>query len=180
MIGHRTSKLEWSKWFTLLLQWFEIVAPFHTQISSNFLKTRETRYQLLYSPDEYDCVLTRVFLIVLPRWKRPGLILVAQWATNRTSTQLLGRIAGTDCKDAAYCYRCVVVCVCLLDITMSCAETDELIEMSFGVWTGRLRLAQGTTVPPEKRHIGGTPCNAVFRHNSLTTCLLGQHLHGDS
>jgi len=59
---------------------------------------------------------------------------------------------------------------------MSCAETDELIEMSFGVWTGRLRLAQGTTVPPEKRHIGGTPCNAVFRHNSLTTCLLGQHL----
>jgi len=36
--------------------------------------------------------------------------------------ELLDRIACTDCKDVAYCYRCFVVCVhaCLLDITMSC------------------------------------------------------------
>ena len=27
------------------------------------------------------------------------------------------------------------LCVCLLDITMSCAKTSEPIEMPFGVWT---------------------------------------------
>jgi len=31
--------------------------------------------------------------------------------------------------------------VCLLDITLSCAKTAELIRMPFGVWT---RVAQGT------------------------------------
>ena len=41
----------------------------------------------------------------------------------------LGRIARTECTDAAYCYRCFVVCVCLLHIAMICAETDELIEV---------------------------------------------------
>jgi len=43
-----------------------------------------------------------------------------------------------ECKDAAYCYRCSVVCdcvCCLLDMTMNCAtaKTAELIEVLFGV-----------------------------------------------
>jgi len=45
----------------------------------------------------------------------------------------LGRIACTQCTDAAYCYRCSVVCV--LVATMSYAETAEAIEVSFGVWS---------------------------------------------
>jgi len=56
-------------------------------------------------------------------------------------TILPGRIAYTGCKNAACCYRCSVVCVCLclsvclLDTTVSPAKTDEPIEMLFGLWT---------------------------------------------
>jgi len=35
----------------------------------------------------------------------------------------------------------VCLCVCLLDITVSCAKTDERINMLFGLWT---RVAQET------------------------------------
>ena len=73
---------------------------------------------------------------------------------------LLGRIAcrPTQCIDAAYCYRCNVVCVCVCVrlvtavTTVSCAKTDEPIEMLFGVWTwvglrnytfGGARIPQG-------------------------------------
>jgi len=45
---------------------------------------------------------------------------------------LLSHIMCTECKDVACCYWCSVVCVCLLDIIMSCAKMDELIEMPFG------------------------------------------------
>ena len=34
-----------------------------------------------------------------------------------------------------YCYRCGVVCVCLLVTTVSCADTDKPIEVLFSVWT---------------------------------------------
>jgi len=57
---------------------------------------------------------------------------------------VLGRIACTGFKDAAYCYRRSVVClcvclfvrlsVCLLGITMCCAKTAKPIDM-FAVWT---------------------------------------------
>ena len=54
------------------------------------------------------------------------------------------RIACTACNDAAYCYRCSVVCVSvsLLDITVSCAMMAEQIEVPFGCGLG---LARGTT-----------------------------------
>jgi len=44
---------------------------------------------------------------------------------------LLGRIARTNRKDAASCYTCSVVCVCVLTAT----KTTELIEMTYGLWT---------------------------------------------
>jgi len=53
----------------------------------------------------------------------------------------------------AYCYRCSVVCVsvCLLDITMSCAETDEPIDMPFvsWIWMGlkNHQLLSGARIP---------------------------------
>ena len=48
--------------------------------------------------------------------------------------RLLRCITCTECKDAAYCYWCSVVCVhvCLLVTTMSCAKTIEIL---FGMWT---------------------------------------------
>jgi len=52
---------------------------------------------------------------------------------------LLRRIACRQRKDAAYCYHCSVVsvclCVCLLDTTMSPTKTTEPIELLFVVWT---------------------------------------------
>jgi len=48
-------------------------------------------------------------------------------------------MASTECVDAAYCYRCSVVCVsacvCLMDTTVSCANMAEPIEVLFGIWT---------------------------------------------
>ena len=56
-----------------------------------------------------------------------------------TALLLLGRIACAECKDAAYCYRCsvvrVCVCVCLVQPTVSHTKAAEPIEMSFGLWT---------------------------------------------
>jgi len=49
----------------------------------------------------------------------------------------------------------VCLYVCLSVTTISCAKTDEPIEMLFGVWT---------------RVFGGAPCDAAFHRNSLTTC----------
>jgi len=52
---------------------------------------------------------------------------------------LIGCIACTDCKDAAYCCRrsvvCVRVCVCLLDRTVSRTKAAEPIEVPFGIRT---------------------------------------------
>ena len=62
---------------------------------------------------------------------------------------LLGCIACIECEDAAYFYRCSVVCVCacvsvclsvcLLVINMSCDKTAEPVDILFG-----LGWAQGT------------------------------------
>jgi len=65
-----------------------------------------------------------------------------KWRIHETSRYekqlLLGCIAWTKLKDAASCYRCSVVrlcvCVCLLVTTMSCAKTSEPIEMPFVLW----------------------------------------------
>ena len=54
---------------------------------------------------------------------------------------VLGRIAYTQCIDAAYCYRChnlvlsiVCVSVCMLVTMVSCAKrTAELIVILYGV-----------------------------------------------
>ena len=50
---------------------------------------------------------------------------------------LLGCISCMECRLAACCYQCLMisVCVCLLDITMSCAKMAESVNMPFGVWT---------------------------------------------
>ena len=55
---------------------------------------------------------------------------------------ILGCITHTECKvwPMLWCSMICVcltlsVCVCLLDITMSCAKVAELIEMSFGIWS---------------------------------------------
>jgi len=59
---------------------------------------------------------------------------------------LLGRIACTECKDAAPFSRCGVVCmsiclcVCLLDTSDNPTKTDEPIQMRFGLWI----MAHGT------------------------------------
>ena len=68
-------------------------------------------------------------------------------------------------QNAAYCYLCSVVWVCLLEITMSCAKTTEPIEMPFGMLTREGR-EEGTI----SSGAGRTPCDAAFRQNSLTTC----------
>ena len=78
---------------------------------------------------------------------------------------LLGRIACTECEDAACCYRCFVVC--LLDITMSCAKTDEAIEMPFVMrveWVKEPCIRRGDA--QGKGHFGarGAPCDAVSDH----------------
>ena len=55
------------------------------------------------------------------------------------NTEFLDRISGItcmECKDAADCYRCFVVCnVCLSDVTMSCANMAEPIKMPFVMLT---------------------------------------------
>jgi len=56
------------------------------------------------------------------------------------------------------------LCVCLLDITMSCAKTSEPIEMPFGVWTRvgpRNRVQAGDA--RGKRNFGAPLCDAAFR-----------------
>jgi len=75
------------------------------------------------------------------------------------SLLVLGVIASMDCKDAAYCYRCSVVClcVCLLDTTVSLTKTAEAIEMPFGLWT---RVGLGNHV------LGGGVDRPVGRGNS--------------
>jgi len=80
-----------------------------------------------------------ITFFVKPRWhiyvglhqrtaSLPNVVLTAQhtfyWAAMLCKAQ-----------DAAYCYRCSVVCVCLLDTTVSPAKTDEPIEMPFGLCT---------------------------------------------
>ena len=57
---------------------------------------------------------------------------ISQQRCDRSSRNL------SQCKDAAYCYRCSVVCICLLYATMSFVKTVELIEMPFELWTRRV------------------------------------------
>jgi len=71
---------------------------------------------------------------------------------------LLGRIACTECKDAAaYCYRCSLVClsVCLSVTTVSSAETAGRIEMRFWVvdtgWPKEPCIGWGGADPPKER-----------------------------
>jgi len=76
---------------------------------------------------------------------------------------ILGRIAYEQCIDAAYCYECSVVCVSVfvMVITMSCADSVEPIEMSYGVWTrvgARNRVLGGVRIPPEEGVILGAYC----------------------
>ena len=60
----------------------------------------------------------------------------------------------------------VYLFICLLDITVSCAKTDELIEMSFGKSTRvglRNHVLGGDPGPRRKRAIlGGTPAMRLF------------------
>ena len=84
-----------------------------------------------------------------------------------------------ECRDAARCYHCSMVCVSLLDITVSCAELAELIDVSFGVWTrvgSRNHVLGGGLDPPSGRgNFGGAPCDAAFGQNSLTVCFISNH-----
>jgi len=66
-----------------------------------------------------------IYRIPVPHWPRFAC----------SSLQLLGRIACTQCIDAAYCHRRSVVCVCLLVTTVSPTRTAEPSEVPFGVWT---------------------------------------------
>jgi len=64
---------------------------------------------------------------------------------------------------ADYCYRCNAACLraCLLMTTVSCAKTDEPIEMPFGMWTeesmcSKLRRGEWEGASPrEKAFLGG-------------------------
>jgi len=52
----------------------------------------------------------------------------------------VSRAACTQCIDAAYCYRCSVVCLCVSvgghnRDKVSCAKTAYLIEMPLRMWT---------------------------------------------
>jgi len=81
---------------------------------------------------------------------------------------VLGVIASMDCKDAAYCCRCSVVC--LLDTTVSLTKTDEPIEMPFGLST---RMGPGNHV------LGGGMDRPVGRGNSGVVspldCVISKH-----
>ena len=67
-------------------------------------------------------------------------------------TILLGRIAFTECKDAAYCYRSSVVCVFVspLDTNMNPTKTGDPIKVPYGLWTGVVsvnHLLDGAQIP---------------------------------
>jgi len=86
------------------------------------------------------------------------LIVSKQRNENRWHLTLFGCLACIQCKDAAYCYRCCVVCVFVGHIYMSCAKTAEPIEMLFGVWTSvgpRNRVLRGGPGLREKGNFGG-------------------------
>jgi len=82
---------------------------------------------------------------------------------------LLGRIACTECKDAAYCYHrgmvCLPTCVCLLDTTLNHTKTDEPIDVSFGLWT---RVGQsnhvfcGVRIPRRRGNLWAPPAMRPF------------------
>jgi len=78
---------------------------------------------------------------------------------------LLGHIAYTECKDAACCYRCSVVClcVCLLVTTVSPTETAEPIEMPFGLWA---------LVPPKKPWPGSPQKGQFCRLSPHQKCIV--------
>ena len=56
---------------------------------------------------------------------------------------------------------------------MSCAKTDEPIEIPFGVWTNVSPLNHVLDEGPDSRrgrvNCRDVPCDAVFRQYSLTT-----------
>jgi len=73
-------------------------------------------------------------------------------------TFLSGHITCTQYIDAAYCYRCSVVCVSLLDITVSHTETVEPIEVPFGDRSGvgqRNNVLGGPRSPVGRSNLGG-------------------------
>jgi len=68
------------------------------------------------------------------------------------------------------------VCLCVLDITMRHAKTDELIKMSNGVWTregprNMGRINWGTRSPREGAILRGAPGDAAFHQFLLTVCI---------
>jgi len=65
-----------------------------------------------------------------------------------------------------FCGRCLCVSVSPLDITMSCVEIAEPIEMSFGMWTF---MVPGS--PRGKAILGASPQFGLFQ-NSLSTSRL--------
>ena len=71
-----------------------------------------------------------------PRLRRRSTAHLEQSAGRDLSQPISGclnRGTGPRSKVAAYCYRCSVVAMLVTGV--SCAKTDKLIEMSFGVWT---------------------------------------------
>jgi len=71
---------------------------------------------------------------------------------------LFRRIAKTECKDAACCYRCSVVSLSVFNTTVSPTKTAEPIEMQCGLWaqTGkRNHVLGGTQIPSGKGAILG-------------------------
>jgi len=81
----------------------------------------------------------------------------------------LGVIA-VQTKDAACCYRCSVVCVCLLVTTMITTKMAELIEVLFGVWTGVCQrnyvLSEGLEPPGERTILGPLLAHCKYMETS--------------
>jgi len=68
----------------------------------------------------------------------------------------------------------VCVCVCSLNMAMSCAKTAELIEMPFGVYT-RVgpRNHEAAQIPQGRGNFCmGASGDATFRRNPLATCIV--------
>ena len=72
------------------------------------------------------------------------------------------------CLDAAYCYRCSMVCVCLL---VSCAKTAEPIQMPLRMWTwvgqGTVRVLGGVPDPPGEGAVLGASPNPLWSINKV-------------
>jgi len=114
-------------------------------------------------------------------WYRPTRVVPDQRPLNGRCCCCISDITCMECKDAADCYRCSVVCnVCLSDVMMSCANMAEPITMPFVMWTSggpkEPCIRRGVWIPHGKVQffLGGgeraPPYDAVFHQSSLVTC----------